>query len=286
MEDSGRFDKAVQCYKRILDVYPDHEQANLFIKDALPPDFHDRIDNSDSLDASEYDRIVRRHNRLCREIDLQYLWSCLRTDEGIFFTTATSPTHDIERQDHARFFEKHGDPHAFDAVFSTMQPDYSSFRNEWGHGRMVLVPFRDSRGRAYCFGASMSIDSLLAAERDLLTRTSSFALGVTALALLGTLLISRRITHRIQSLTRSANRMKDGNLSALIPIKGPAELRDLARALNAMQKAIADNIAALTRTENEQRVLLENLSAVDSSDRDGDTPTFSTATPWPASCSD
>ena len=34
-EDMQRYDLAQSCYQRILDVYPDHEQARLFYKDSL-----------------------------------------------------------------------------------------------------------------------------------------------------------------------------------------------------------------------------------------------------------
>lgn len=33
-EDSERFDRAARCYQRVLDVYPSHERARLFLKDA------------------------------------------------------------------------------------------------------------------------------------------------------------------------------------------------------------------------------------------------------------
>ena len=33
-EDREQYDRAVQCYQRVLDVYPDHARAALFFNDA------------------------------------------------------------------------------------------------------------------------------------------------------------------------------------------------------------------------------------------------------------
>jgi len=230
-------------------------------RDALPPDFHDQLQDADSLSDEAYDRIVDRHNRLCRELDLQYLWSCLRVDADIVFTTATSPGHDIHKRDHAGFFEVHSDPQAFAAVFGMMQPDYSSFKNKWGHGRMVLVPFRDRHNRAYCFGASMSINHVMAAQHRLLLYILLLALGVSAVMVLGSLLLSRRVIRQIRALTASAEQIRDGNLADPVPVRGPTEVRLLAEALDAMRRTVAKNMADLAASQDEYQELLANLSA-------------------------
>ena len=235
--------------------------AAYMTRDALPHDFHDRLQDSGSLSRDAYNQIIDRHNGLCRELGLQYVWSCLLVDGNIVFTTATSPSHNLSKGDHARFFDLHRDPKAFDGVFGTMQVDYRSFQNEWGHGRMVLIPFRDSHDRPYCFGASMSIDHVRAAQHALLLRTAGRAAWVTGLAILGALLLSRRITRRIRSLTRSADEIREGSLDGPIPAQGPAEIRQLANALNAMHRQITENIAALTAARDEHQQLLTNLGA-------------------------
>jgi hypothetical protein len=47
-----------------------------FAKALLPPDYHDRLNNRDSVTPEDYDRIADRNNRLCVQLGLQYLWSC------------------------------------------------------------------------------------------------------------------------------------------------------------------------------------------------------------------
>jgi PAS domain S-box-containing protein len=181
-------------------------------------------------------------------------------DGDIVFTTATSPGKDVRKGGHAKFFEAHRDPRAFDRVFGRMEVDYSSFQNEWGHGRMVLVPFRNSHGHPYCFGASMNINDVLAAQRDLLLHTLMLGCGVLAAGLLGTLLLGRVLSRPILSLTASAERITRGNLNEPVTIAGPAEVGQLATALDTMRLAISDKITALRASEDKYRRLLQNLS--------------------------
>ncbi len=220
-----------------------------FAKAALPADFHDRLNQATSLPVADYEQIVDRHNRLCTQLQLQYLWSCMLAGGDIVFTTATSPGKDIRKGDHASFFRAHSDPHAFDRVFGRMEVDYSSFQNEWGHGRMVLVPFRDSHGRPYCFGASMSINDVFAAQRALLLHTLMLGCGALAMGLLGTLLLARLFTRPLRQLTASAERITQGDLAAPVPIAGPAEIAQLAATVDTMRLAITDKLAALQRSE-------------------------------------
>lgn len=236
--------------------------AAYFARGTLASDFHDNLRDAKSLPPAEYEKIVDRNNRLCKQLGLQYIWSCLVTENGdIVFTTATSPGKDVNRGDHAKFFEAHRDPLSFSHVFGSMAVDFSSFYNEWGHGRMVLVPFRDSHGRPYCFGASMNVNDVFAAQRGLLIHTIMLGLGVLAVGLLGTLLLSRLLTRPIRQLTASAELITQGNLANQVCISGPTEVGQLADALNMMRMAISDKIDALSQREEEQRLLLQNLSA-------------------------
>ncbi len=252
------------CYSR--DRLLEQMDAQLFAaahfaKAALPEDFHDRLRDAKSLPPAEYGQIVDRHNRLCTQLGMQYLWSCLVTGGDIVFTTATSPSKDVRKGDHAKFFERHHDPHSFDRVFGRMEVDYSSFHNEWGHGRMVLVPFHDADGRPYCFGASMSLNDVYAAQRGLLLHTLVLGMGALALGLFGTLLWARLLYRPIRQLTASAERITRGNLTDAVSLNGPTEIGQLAEALNTMRLAIGEKISAVSQREEEQRLLLQNLCA-------------------------
>ncbi len=241
-----------------------------FAKELLPADYHDRLTNRDSVTPEEFDRIVDRNNRLCLQLGLQYLWSCMVVDGQIVFTSSTSPGKDVTRGDHARFFEAHCDPASFERVFRTMTVDYSSFRNEWGHGRQVLIPFRDAHGRPYCFGASVRVDEVRAALQRTLGQAAAVSGLCAAICLIATLLLSRSLSRPIVGLTDAARRIAGGDLSRAVDVTGPQEVERLSRALNDMRGSIREKIDALReQTEEFDQFFANALSLLCITDTDG-----------------
>ncbi|MCP3891358.1 MAG: hypothetical protein GY702_21205, partial [Desulfobulbaceae bacterium] len=76
----------------------------------LPDNYHDNIVDEHSVSKAEFDKIVNTNNRLCRKLNLQYIWSVMVIDDQIVFTSSTSPSMDVEKDDHAKFFDVHQDP--------------------------------------------------------------------------------------------------------------------------------------------------------------------------------
>ena len=212
----------------------------------VPPEgYFDNIVDADSVSRVEFEHIVDQNNQLCLQLELQYLWSCMIVDDRIVFTTSTSPGKDVTKGDHAGFFEVHRDPHAFDTVFATMKPDYSSFHNEWGHGRMVLVPALDSHGRRYCYGASMSINDVDELLRKSRNRTILIISGIFVFGILMSLFISNSISGPVEKLTDVAENISKGNLEQNVDIGGSVELRSLSRSIDLMSESIRRTIGAL-----------------------------------------
>lgn len=225
-----------------------------------PQGYFDAIKDGTSVSYEEYENLVAKNNELCLELGLQYLWSCMVIDGQIVFATATSPSKDVTQHDHAGFLEVHSDPHAFDTVFRTMKPDYSSFRNEWGYGRMVLVPYTDRRGRPYCVGASIGINDVAM----LLTHALWQSIGLAVAVLLGALIvvwfIANSFATPIARLTHVANAIAHGEMDQDIHGSGNAEIASLARSLTFMRDSIRRNISALKFEINQRKEAQERLS--------------------------
>ncbi len=230
-----------------------------FAKAALPTDYHDRITDASSVPPEEFARIVDRHNQLCMRLELQYLWSNMMIDDRIVFTTATSPSKHLFKGDHARFFDVHRDPGAFTTAFSNMQVDYSSFHNEWGHGRMVLVPFRDRQGRKFCFGASVSTADV----QQVLRETLWHSILVSSVVLLSALLISAAlagsIANPIRSLTTVAESIAAGDPHQEAHFGGCREVTMLSGAVNKMSKAIRRTMDEIERSREDLRSTLNSI---------------------------
>ncbi len=184
--------------------------AAIMAKAIVQPNYHNKIIDQSSVLPERYLKIVDTYNKLCVELGLQYIWSNIVLEDKIVFTTSTSPSKDIGDGGHALFFEIHTDSSSFSDVQKSKTISYSSFKNKWGHGRMVLVPFYDNMGRMYVFGASASIDELsqiIAGTRQRILIVLFFVL------IFGTsivLLVSHFISSQILRLTKVTERIAAG----------------------------------------------------------------------------
>jgi two-component system sensor histidine kinase BaeS len=79
------------------------------------------------------------------------------------------------------------------------------------------------------------------------------AAGVAAVAVIGTVLLSRRVLRPIDTLTGAAQRLGRGDLTGRVPVRGNDELAELARSFNRM----ADS---LQRGEERQRRLVADVA--------------------------
>ncbi len=234
-------------------------------------EFHDRIVDSNSVSKAAYDGIVAANNEACRDLDLSYLWSVLVLDTNtIVFTSATSPSKDVEHQDHASFFSVHSDPAAYASTLASMDVTYSSFHNEWGDGRMVLIPCEDSRGRIYMIGASVLLSGYDAAAEQTVSQALWVGAMVLLLALMVGLLLARYLTAPIIALTGVAKRMAEGDDAVALPTGGSREIATLTQSFLTMRRAIRSQFAALQASEQNTAITLNSIGdAVIATDEKG-----------------
>ena len=209
-------------------------------------DFHDRITGEDSLSREQFERILDRHDAICRRLGLQYIWSVLVIGDRIIFTTATRSNVNDPASAHAHFFETHRDPLSFDDAMGTPDvPVYSSFHNEWGAGRQVLVPRLDSHNRRYITGASIQLDEL----NNLVMNAVWLALiaGVALFALVWPLAgrLTRRITGVFSFINTAAVQMAKGDLDVALPVSGISEARQVCNTLDSMRRELKGRMEEL-----------------------------------------
>jgi len=233
--------------------------------------FHDRIVDTNSLSKTAYDAIVAQNNQTCLELDLSYLWSVLVLDTNtIVFTSATSPSKDVTQQDHASFFSVHSDPAAFASTLAAMDVTFSTFHNEWGAGRMVLIPGRDTRGRLYMVGASVLLSGFDTAVQQTVQRSVWVGTAILAVAFLVGILLSRYLSAPIIALTAASERMAAGDDSVAVPLVGSREIATLARSFKTMRDAIRRQIAELKASEQSVATTLNSIGdAVIATDEQG-----------------
>ncbi|MEO5877050.1 MAG: ATP-binding protein [Streptosporangiaceae bacterium] len=85
-------------------------------------------------------------------------------------------------------------------------------------------------------------------------RRTVLAAGVVALlAIIGTVLLSRRVLSSLAALGQASRRLADGNLSERVPVRGDDEVAALARSFNRMAEA-------LQRSEEQQRRMISDIA--------------------------
>lgn len=223
-------------------------------------DYHDSIADNQSVSNEDYLDLVNRYNRICLQAGFQYLWSNLVLNDGrIVFTTATSISKDSSAGDFAGFFDTHDDPQAFQAVIASAETTFSTFNNVRGKARMVLMPYQDSHGRPYIFGASKSIGQL----DDMMQRTvednAVLALIMFAVATLFSYLLSRPISRALHAFVGVANRIGSGESDVVMPVDSRDEFGLLARAFNEMATKLDTSSRKRLKIEHDLQLLNEEL---------------------------
>jgi two-component system sensor histidine kinase BaeS len=85
-------------------------------------------------------------------------------------------------------------------------------------------------------------------------RRTVLAAGVVALlAIIGTMLLSRRVLSSMAALGQASRRLADGDLSERVPVRGDDEVAALARSFNRMAEA-------LQRSEEQQRRMISDIA--------------------------
>jgi len=225
--------------------------AATMAKTTLPEGYHDKITGKDSVAPGDYLKIVDTYNRICLETGLQYIWSVMAVDGKIHFTSGTSTSKDVTNGDHALFYDVHADPSAFAGVLESGTTEFSTFKNQWGHGRMVLIPDVDNQGRIVIYGASISIADLSVRTSGALKNAATIFLIVLAAGTAISIALTKTITQPIVELTNIAGRIAAGNLDQRAHVTGGEEISSLSRSLNAMAYAIKERIDELEQKKRQ-----------------------------------
>ncbi len=219
-------------------------------RELLGPDYHDSLVDETSVSEEQYRRIVARNDDLCRRLNLQYLWSVLLVDNRFVFTSATHSDLRDPASPCAAFFENHRDPTAFaPAMRAGLTPTFSTFHNEWGEGRMVLIPRKDALGRTYMMGASVQLSERNAMIRRTVMTSAGIGLAVISGAFLFSFVLARSFTVPIARLTEATGRLAAGDFDVSLGQAGTRELDLLAASIDKMRQDLKQYVSELRNGE-------------------------------------
>lgn len=215
----------------------------------LGPRYHDRIRDKGSVSKEEFDRTVATFDQLCLQTGMQYIWSVMVLEGQVVFTSATHSVLTNSASDCATFLEVHTTPEVYARALATMQPEYSTFDNKWGRGRMLLIPGMDGQGRKHLFAASVRLEELSQVIHQTLVESVLLSGLIAVAAALASLPLSSVLARPLVRLSQAAQEMAHGSLRAHLPAVGSREIVLLAQSLERMRQAIHEQIQALRQSE-------------------------------------
>lgn len=232
----------------------------LFARTVLGEDYHDTITGKETFSPNEYLEIIRNFNKICKQQGLQYLWSLMIYDGQLVFTSSTTEDHDVASGKHALFFDVHTNPQAYSKAFESMETQYRITEDQWGVNRVVLVPFKDARGRKHLFGASMKVSAVDQLVVDVLVRATFTSLVVLLLGIALSIWVARIFSKPIIQLKDAAEDIASGHYGTRVTLEGSPEIESLSSSINEMSFSIEQTIEALSTSEERLDLALRATS--------------------------
>lgn len=153
------YDTKRQILKRIDDRLLNAAFAVPFI---LGDEYHDKIKDKHTISREEYITMVMRLSKYCNQIGLTYLYTMVKDENHIFFTSSSATPEELEEKDYGKLFDPYPEASKKDfAAFESSEPIFMSETSDrWGDFRSVLVPIGSNSGVIYVAGADMTLDEV------------------------------------------------------------------------------------------------------------------------------
>ncbi len=124
-------------------------------REFIGADFHTKITDKNSISPAEYNRIATILQHICQDLDLKYLWSVLKINDTVVFTTATPHITSSKQQLLPYFFEAVPQQDLYKAVIASGHKTQKKIDTRWGEVEATMIPYTDSRGYSYIFCAAL-----------------------------------------------------------------------------------------------------------------------------------
>ncbi len=118
-----------------------------------------------------------------------------------------------------------------------------------------LVVQKTDNATGVTFGIARPIGDGLQQIRRAAVQNLSYGLGMVALALLGILPLSRRMTRNLTSLSQGVEGLASGNLDVQVPVQSRDEIGQLGAAFNRMARELKEHQARLMEQERLRKEL-------------------------------
>jgi len=209
----------------------------------VDPELHERIRNT-SDEAGEPYRKLKAALKAVRDANsgIRYVYTMRKTNRSSKYQFVVDAEEDPANLSHV------GDEYdtsrypEMQKAFSGPAADTEPEEDKWGTWLSAYAPIRDSQGRAVAIiGLDMSINRLRQEEAMLRSAVVHQALVAFALAVALSLLITKALLRPLSSLTRAAQRIRNGDLDFQVDIHRSDELGQFVNAFNGMIAGLKDS---------------------------------------------
>ncbi|MCB1061596.1 MAG: response regulator [Verrucomicrobiae bacterium] len=206
-------------YKREKDAFMSGLESELVaaahaVDGMLPADYHERIENADSISAEEYEKYVGIFNRYAWSLGLEYVYSYMKFDGKIYTTSSSFTEEEMKAGDNTAFFYEYEEPSEelmdlFEGA-EIGKPIYSLYDDpEYGHLLSAFIPMKTDSGKVYVIGADVEFSYIKQKQRETLQTCLIAAIGFLLLFLAAAFFIVTSISRPIVSLLTTARTVSE-----------------------------------------------------------------------------
>lgn len=127
----------------------------------VPSEFHDRIENQNSISEEEHLKNVIDLTHFAHEAELKYVYSYMKFGDRIRYISGSDDPEDIQKGTYERFFTPDDTPpDSMRRSFADGKIRYDQYTDQYGSFRSVFIPLKTTNGKIYVVGADIPITLL------------------------------------------------------------------------------------------------------------------------------
>jgi sigma-B regulation protein RsbU (phosphoserine phosphatase) len=240
------------------------------LPDMLPPGYLDRVDDPDSFDKQEFEKLIPQLSKYCDDTGLIYLYTYHLGKDGKFHSTSTNATpEEIADGSYSKYWDVYEDPELMEALESG-QPRYGEVKDQFAHVYYLFQPFTTADGTRYVAGADIAIEALYASLDASLRNSILIGLVSFLVMFVISFLVGSRVSLKISQLADYTQELAATDFQPVqdlplrqkigaMPKQSRDEIAQLARSFIAMEKRLNDYLRELTETTAHKERLRNEL---------------------------
>ena len=220
----------------------------------------DEEENKKIMESTEYAEIQHSMVMFKNDKDIKYLYTFAKKDNKVYIVVDSAlvePSPLGEEYDLDSFMTEAFNGKVSEA--SAAEPD------PYGYGTLIsaYAPVKNSAGEVIAItGADKDVSSFVYVRSFLLMLDMIVAGIVLLLAVIASLLFSRKITRNVRKVTSVLNKMSNGDLTTAIEVHSKDEIQEIAEYINKVRASTAETLKVTRNLSETVAKQTENLSAV------------------------